>query len=233
MHSRPNIDAAAGFENWLPIQWDSPIPQQHPTPLKLRKSSDCYEFHCLKYPGVATFHSYAEFVHALLLEANPKVVNFVPQPFKLLLNNRPYIPDVYVFTDQRIQVLELKPRGELDEHLKRPLMAFFQEYSMTFDVISNEEVLQQETLALNWLPIVQVVVQANNQGLDTQRQEHQLLERCLACHPIEVADLLDPAQRESQVQLEVALYRLIQRHRITVDLSLKPLDYSTELTPCI
>lgn len=232
MQTRQDFDPDDGLARLLPVHCDNLIPHQHPTPLKLLKACDCYEFHCLKYPGVATFHSFAEFIHALLLEANSSVVSFVPQPFKLRLAGRIYIPDVFVFSQDGVQIHELTPRGEFDSTLTDALSQFFLQHNMEFKVISNESALDRESSALNWLPIVQVLVQAKRMGLETQKQEQQLIEYCFENDPVCVGDLLDPGQRESQWHIEVALYRLLHQHRLEAHLESKPIDYNSVLLPC-
>lgn len=206
------------------------IPAQQPTPLKLTKRTDYYEQRCVKFPGRACFHCYAEFVHALLLEADASVTSFVPQPYQLTVNRRPYIPDVYLVRDGLLVVLELKPRGEFEPGKARPLSAFFEQYGIRFEVLANETVLSQEQLALNWLPLVQVLAQALYQGLDTIATEQRLWTVARDEPSITVGDLLGDAPREERYYAELALYRLIHRHELTCDLSTSPLDYDTVVT---
>lgn len=232
MQSHQGIDPPPGISRLVPLHLESQIPNQQPTLSKLRKATDCYELHCFKFPGVGVFHSYAEFIQGLLLETDANVINFVPQPYQMQVRGRPYIPDIYVFARDRIRVLELKPRGEFDAELNTSLVAFFQQHNILFEVISNESVLEQETLALNWLPIVQVLVQAKRLGLDTSHQEQRLLERCQTCNGVRVSDVLNPGRRDRQALDEVALYRLLHQHRLEADLRTSPLDYTMELSLC-
>lgn len=206
------------------------IPAQQPTRLKLTKRTDYYEQRCVKFPGRACFHCYSEFVHALLLEADGSVTSFVPQPYQLIVNRSSYIPDVYLVRDGAIHVLELKPRGEFEPEKERPLRAFFEQYGMRFGVLANETVLEQERLALNWLPLVQVLAQARYQGMDTTDAEHQLLATALDETAITVGDLLDDSPREDRYWAELALYRLLHRHELMCDLHEAPLDYDTVVT---
>lgn len=206
------------------------VPVQQRTSLKLTKSTDYYEQRCVKYPDRACFHCYAEFIHALLLEADPTVSSFVPQPYQLVVNRKRYIPDVYLVRNGRIEVLELKSRGKFDPKMEVPLQAFFHQYDMHFAVLANETVLEQERLALNWLPIVQVLAQAHYQGLDTAAQEQRLFDAARAETTVTVGDLLGEASRSERYWSELALYRLLHRHDLQTDLSQTPLDYDSEVT---
>ncbi|WP_250091470.1 hypothetical protein [Marinobacter sp. ATCH36] len=206
------------------------VPAQQPTRLKLTKRTDFYEQRCVKYPDRACFHCYAEFIHALLLEADPSVTSFVPQPYQMEVNRKPYVPDIYVVRDSRIEVLELKPRGQFDPKKAGPLSAFFDQYGMHFDVIANEAVFEQESLALHWLPIVQVLAQAHYQGLDTDEAEQRLFDAARDETAMTVGDLLGDAPREERYWTELALYRLLHRHDLHCDLSDASLDYDTEVT---
>lgn len=206
---------------------DQPIPTQQPTSFKLTRSTDYYEQRCVKFPERACFHCYAEFIHALLLEADGEVSYFVPQPFAMRVNRRRYIPDVYLVRGGRIEVLELKPRGEMDPQLEVPLRAFFEQYGMSFRVLANEMVLERETLALNWLGIIQVLAQANHQGIDTASEEASLLLAAQSQETVTVADLLADTPRGDGFFKELALYRLLHQHALACDLSEAPLDYAT------
>jgi len=174
------------------------IPAQQPTHLKLTKRTDYYEQRCIKFPDRGCFHCYAEFIHALLLEADAAVTSFVPQPYQMIVNRRPYIPDVYFVRDSHIQVLELKPRGEFEPDKEQPLRAFFDQYGIGIDVLANETVLEQDRLALNWLPLVQVMAQALYQGLDTMHAEQRLWAIARDETAIAVGDLLGDGPRDGR-----------------------------------
>lgn len=206
------------------------VPMQQPTHLKLTKRTDYYEQRCVKYPGRACFHCYAEFIHALLLETDPEVTSFVPQPYQMEVNRKPYIPDVYVVRNGRIQILELKPRAEFETEKQLPLQAFFLQYSMNFVVLANESVLEQEQLALHWLPIVQVLSDAYVHGIDTFEREQRLFNTARLENSTTVGELLGDTPRSERYLSELALYRLLHRHDLHCDLSAAPLDYETEVT---
>ncbi|MDR9423656.1 MAG: hypothetical protein RI567_00035 [Marinobacter sp.] len=207
------------------------IPAQQATSLKLTKSTDYYEQRCVKYPDRASFHCYAEFIHALLLEAAPEVTSFVPQPYQLVVKGRLYTPDAYVVRSGRIQVLELKPGGKFDEQDEALLVAFFEQYGMHFEVVANETVLAQEQLARNWLPLIQVLAQAQAQGIETQIEEQQLFDAARAHgDALTVGELLTDAPRRDRYWQELALYRLLHRHDLKCNLGEAPLDYDKVIT---
>jgi hypothetical protein len=206
------------------------LPAQQPTRLKLTKRTDYYEQRCVKYPDRACFHCYAEFVHALLLEADGAVTSFVPQPYQMVVNRRLYTPDVYVVRNGQIYVLELKPRGEFEPAKQAPLRAFFDQYGIRFEVVANETVLDQERLALNWLPLVQVLAQAQCQGIETLESEQRLFDASRQEQSMTIGDLLGDAPRNERYVSELAVYRLLHRHDLTCDLSQSRLDYDTVVT---
>lgn len=212
------------------LRQDQLIPTQQPTPLKLTKRVDYYEQRCVKYPNRASFHCYAEFIHALLLEADAEVSSFVPQPYAMVVDRKSYIPDVYLVRNGRIEILELKPRAAFVPQKERPLRAFFEQYGMQFKVLANEWVLDQERRALNWLPLVQVLAQAQYQGLDTVSQEQRLFDRARLETALTVGDLLGDDARTERDASELALYRLLHRHDLQCDLSEALLDYDTVVT---
>lgn len=214
-------------------QAESLVPCQQPTKAALLTSADCYQQRCLKCPEICTFHSYAEYIYALLLEGDPRVRSFVPQPFKLRTGKELYTPDFYVLRNGKEYVLELKPNGKMELNKKKTVAAFFDFYGMNFEVVDNDEVLMHEQEALHWLPIIQVLVCAEEYNLDTQALEHQLWQKCLAyMNDPAVGDILLPEDSAIEGLHEVALYRLIYRHRLTVDLTEQALSYDTVLHRC-
>ncbi len=207
------------------------VPNQQPTPRGLLQKTDCYQQRFIKYPDIAVCHSYAEFIHLLYLEMDADVTAFVPQPFKLSVRGyrRLYIPDCYVVRKGQPQVIEIKAEGGFDQAFNHQVAAFLQWHDMPFSVISNEAILAYEQTALNWLPIIQLLVCAQRMGVDTQAQEYRLLEKMLGAEHLHVEELLNPGLREEQWLDEVALNRLIYTHKLQVDLRHEPLNWGSEV----
>lgn len=216
------------------VKTESLVPCQQPTRPEIVTSADCYLQRCLKFPDTGIFHSYEEYLYALLLEADPEVKSFVPQPFKLRINRTLYTPDFYVFRTDREYVLELKPRGEMDESLKTVVAEFFDFHNMQFKAVANEDVRAREIEARHWQPVVQILVCANKYQLETGPLEHNIWQKCLSFldDPV-IGDLLPLGHQDSEGLHDVALYRLIHRHRLSVDLSKQPLSYDTVLHRCV
>ncbi|MBB3060057.1 hypothetical protein [Microbulbifer rhizosphaerae] len=213
------------------VKGTSLIPNQQPTKVDILKRADCYQQYCLKFDDVAVLHSYPMYLHTLLLESDPDVISFVPRPYRLRVGRRDYVPACYVARTGGRDVIDISPHGEMAEALQRPLAAYFDWHDLTFSVVSEESLLEQETLALNWLPLIQVLVAARQLGLETTELECRLLHEIVAGSASEVGDLLQPGRREEQFLEEVALYRLIHQRRVAVDLSRAPLDFDTVVTP--
>lgn len=206
------------------------IPQQQPTSLKLTKSADYYEQRFVKYPHRASFHSYAEFIHALLMEAEATVTAFVPQPFRLQIGRALYTPDAHITYRSGAVVRELKPEGRaLTDGWQEALVDFFQNYGMAFELTSNESVLEHETLALHWLPLIQILAEAQREGVDTEHEESQVLNLVLETRCLIVGDVLAETSRSAGYRQELSLLRLLHQHRIQADLSQRPWDYDTEI----
>jgi len=215
------------------VQYETLMPVQQPTRQSLLISADTYQQVLLKYPERAVFHSYAEFIHGLWLESRRKVSCFVPQPFLLKIQNKRYTPDCYYRCNGHEYVVELKAPSNIDDVPVELLTQFFAQHDMIFLLIPNEQVLRHETLALHWLRLVQVMVVAKRYGVRTDDEEDALLHEAARFERPTVGDLLSSCDRASQSAREIALYRLIHRHRLVADLTHQPLDYNTELRICI
>ena len=206
---------------------DTLVPRQHPTPMSLQVSRNFFQQHLIKHPHISDFHSLPKYLHAGLLEAAPAVSSFVPQPFLLRIGRRRYTPACYVVADHSPRrVIELKPRGEMDEALKGVLQAFFAQHNMCFEVISNESVLERRIEAQNWLEIVRILYLGH--AMDTQGAENILLDRFASVPEQELGSLIDPGDRDATYLTEIALFRLLHRGVIRADLADQWLDYETK-----
>lgn len=204
------------------------IPHQQESAKNILRSADCYQQKFIKFPHIGIFHSYAELLHAALLEANSEVSAFVPQPFLLYVGNRRYPPDCY-YTEQGLRiVVEIKPRGELKDELLIPVKKFFEHEGIIFKVISNEEIFSQEILAVNWLKIIRTLVSAANET--TYKEEISLLNRLFEYQEIDVGDIVFIGDRIGQRKTEIALFRLAHKGKIKLDLSNSMLSFATKVS---
>lgn len=207
------------------------VPRQHKTSIGIKRSTDCYQRYMLKFNELAVFHSRAELYHAVLLEADPLVSNYVPQPFNLRLGSGQYVPDCFFIREGKRFVRELRPKAKYDERKLNSLKAYFERFNMTFEVISNESILCQERLAENWITIISHLY--STQSLTTDSQEIDLLSRFGHSITMCLSDILDPGNRLKYALEETALFRLLHRGLIKATLTESVLDYDTEFSLCI
>ncbi len=210
-------------DNFLPTQ-------QIKSASKILRSADCYQQRFIKFPDVGIFHSYAELLHAALLEADPEASNFIPQPLSLSIGRRKYVPDCYYVKSGRRYVVELKPRGEFDDNLRIPLESFFDYQEIKFEVISNESVLENEPLALNWLRIIRILISARLE--DTQTEEIKLWDSFLANPKQYLDDIISVGNRLGDRAREIALFRLVHRGKLTINFNGKDMGLDTEVSSC-
>jgi hypothetical protein len=206
------------------------VPIQQWTRAGFKRHTDCYERQMLKHPHLSVFHSLAELYHAALLEGNPSVSVYVPQPFSLRVGSRYYTPDCYVMDEGKRRVVELKARGDFPEDMEIALKAFFKRYGMVFEVMDNERALERYVLAENWLTIVSLLYSARDYGSEVEEIE---VEEALAVSSKPLGHLIDAGNRFGTFMTEVAVFRLLHRGFLTADLSDRPLDYDTEVALCI
>lgn len=220
-----------GHNQTLDVRCDSLIPCQQPTRLGLKKACSLHTQVMIKHPHLSFFHSYAELLYAGLLEGDPTVISYTPQPYKLWLKRKPYIPDVYIArSDSLPTVVELKPRGEMDEHKVALLTRYFDEYNMRFIVASNEECFDRHTEAANWLEICRNLHLARD--MDTQAEELALLEKLAINEELTLDEIIDRGDRERTYYQEIACFRCLHRGRIQTDLTRGPLDFDNVFTRC-
>lgn len=213
------------------VKADTLEPHQQKTAPNFKTTCDFRHQCMLKHPFLSDFHCRAEHLHAGLLEGDPAVTSYVPQPFRLRIRRRRYTPDCYVVSDNHPRrVQELRPGGEMPEDQQIPLTHFLTQYGFQFEVISNESVYEREVEAENWLEIVRILHQTRH--LSTTDAEQIVLETLYEKGPCTLGDLIDPGDRERTYFQEIALFRLMHRGLVRAALTERPLDYDTELTLC-
>lgn len=204
-------------------------PCQRMTKRDFRIATDFRVVQMLKHQTVSEFHSLAEYYHAALLEGDPTVTRYVPQPFLVKIGDRRYVPDCYVVRDGQVEVVELRPRAEFDDHRRQALEAFFQVHRMRFVVVPNEAVLSRRIEASNWLAIVQMLV--CHRALDTTRLEWKVLDRIHRTGTSRVGDWVHSNDRSASRAQEIALFRLLHQGKLVAALSEARLSYETEVRP--
>jgi len=197
------------------------------TPRKFRIATDCYIRRFIKYPRVAICHSYSELLYLALLEGDPRVSSFTPQPQLLKINGRRYTPDSFYVKDGERTYVELKPRGEFRDELKRPMEAYAKRNNCKFKVVANEEVLEQITKAKNWLHIIGVLLSSTSE--DTSGAEQDMLERLHYEQSTTIRDVMDQYDRIGNRLNEIALFRLAHQGLASLDLDNSPLSYDTRV----
>jgi len=212
------------------VHAESLVPHQQPSRPGFKRQTDFYERCFIKHPGRSFFHSRAEFLHAGLLEGDPKVHSYVPQPFKLWVNGKRYTPDTYVHRDAVREVDELKPKGIFDEAKRDALEQFFTLQNMKFIVISNESVFEREMEAENWIEIVITLYKAKD--WDTQSAELDVLDYIHQHIECELGDIVDAGDREGTFTKELALLRLLHKGIVQANLSDSFIDYGTGISLC-
>ena len=213
------------------VNADTLEPHQRKTAPNFKIACDFRQQVMLKHPFLSDFHSRAEYLHAGLLEGDPDVTSYIPQPFLVSIRGSWYTPDCYVVSDsQRRRVIELKPRGEMPEDRQVPLTHYFAQYGMQFEVISNEVMYEREIEAENWLEIVRIL--HFSRDLITTNAEQTVMDTLYDKGECTLGNLIDSGDRERTYLQEIALFRLLHRGHVVAKLAERPLDFDTELALC-
>tara|TARA_R110001583_G_scaffold195159_1_gene369745 strand:+ start:1079 stop:2056 length:978 start_codon:yes stop_codon:yes gene_type:complete len=212
------------------VSTNSLTPCQSKTNRNFRTATDFRVVQLLKHAEPSEFHSVSEYYHALLLEADPSVTRYVPQPYRLMIGKRRYTPDCYLVRDGQVDIVELRPNAKFDESRGQALKAFFRLHDMRFLVIPNEEVMNRRTEALNWQMIIQMLV--CHHDLDTTSWELELLEAAFRRGIFQFGDHVLRQDRSSCRPKEIALLRLLHKGKLAANLTKHRFSFSTELWPC-
>jgi hypothetical protein len=209
------------------------VPRQHHTPASFQKTCDFYMFWAPKHSAAKSeFHSYEEYLYAGLLEGDPTVSAFVPQPFLYRIHGRYYTPDCYVVRNGQTLVIEIKPHGEFSDGKRIPMMQHCRLFNMDFQVISNESIRERELEALNWIEIAHTLYA--NTYLETIECELRLLDLINQDqHGILLGDIVDPGHREKTFLDEIGVLRLLHKGKVSADMTQRPFDFDTVLQSCM
>lgn len=205
------------------------LPEQQKQQYNFLRSSNAYVRRFIKHPKLSYFHSYPELLHAALLESDPQVVSFTPQPFRLRIGRKRYTPDCFVLRGNKKQVIELKPKGEMDFAVVRSLKDFFATRNMEFLVLANEELLSQQALAENWLVILQNLIL--HRDLDSEARETQILGAIGLRAEVQLGELISTTRVGFNMGL-LAIHRLLHRGILYADLADAPLHSETLVRAC-
>ena len=218
------------FEKIRKVRCRSLIPDQQRTSISLLRSADCYQQKFLKFPKVGVFHSYAELLHAALLESNCLVTSFVPQPFRFLIGRQQYIPDCYCVYNGRRTVLEIKAGGKLKAKLYDPIKFYLKANNIDFKVIDNKEILGQEIFCQNWLYVIRTLIGVTD--IDTKGTETRIYKSFLHQPKQIYGDYVNIFNRLGKSEDEIALLRLVHHGKLGLSMVDKSLDLDTEVTLC-
>jgi hypothetical protein len=204
--------------------------QQNKTSMKLKVAADVYLQMFIKFNSIAIFHSYFELLYAALLESDPEVECFTPQPMKIMVKGKRYIPDFHYIKNNQSLIVELKPRGEFDDEKKSICEEIFASKDMQFIVVNNDYVKSEQIKAINWLQILKVNLSSTIEN--TKNQELKLMSD-VACGKITCfGDVIDIGDRFSTKLEEISLYRLLYKHQLTANLDKELISYETGVSLC-
>lgn len=209
---------------------DDLTPQQQMTPISQKISLDFRERRMLKYPGLAQFHSPAEYLFAGLLEADPAVLSYIPHPFRLRIGKQLHTPSFFVVRDGH-HVISILPKDGLTPEIHDPLFHYLALHRMDFTVIAEQAIKDHCIEAENWLEIVRVLYLARD--LLTAAEEQALLARLHRGERYLLDELVDPGDRQGTYLTEIAIFRLLHRGLMQASLNTGPLDYDTEIWRCV
>ena len=204
--------------------------QQQKFARKLLRSADCYQQRFIKFPDIGIFHCYQELIHAVLLESNPNVSSFVPQPYQFQIGKNRYTPDCYYTYLGKRYVIEIKPQGKFRDDLRIPLEQYLATERMVFKVISNEEIMEHETKALSWLKILKVMM--SSADVNTKKEEIYICQNLFDTRETEFGNLLFLGDRRGKYKHELAIFRLAHKGLIILDVNNDSLSYSTKVSLC-
>jgi hypothetical protein len=197
---------------------------------KVRKVADCYFQRFIKFNEIGVFHSYSELLHAALLESDPLVSSFTPQPKGFNVNGKPYIPDCFYIKDGKQVFIEIKPRGKFTESKLIPLKEYTESNDGEFLVVSNESILEQRIKAQNWLYIIRQLISGRYET--TIGEEEDINRMMLHRGKLTLSEIIDQGNRAASALMGIALFRLVHEGRAHMNLETKRLSYETEVQLC-
>lgn len=223
--SERSIPSSEGAPKWSNKMLDLRNPHQQTTKIGFKKKCDFYQCGMLKYNGVADFHSYHELLHALLLESDPDVTRFVPQPFRLPWRQNGYVPDCYIARGSQRLIVEIKPEGKFPKERGEWVSRFCRPHGIDYLEITNEFLMAREVKARNWFWIVSYLRAWKD--FDSTNQIKQLYEQLVDADAIELGSLIPYYKDKEQTLDLLALFRMAHRGQCELELNYSSLNPDT------
>jgi len=127
------------------------LPAQQALSQRQQTSSNFFMQKGLKFQEVGYFNSFPAFIFAGICENNVQKSHYIPRPFVWHLPKQPHFtPSFWIkYTDGHREVVELRPKGHMNQAAKQYCERLCEEQSMTFRVIAHEAVLKHTVEGIN------------------------------------------------------------------------------------
>jgi hypothetical protein len=121
---------------------------------------------------------------------------------------------------------------DMPESRRGPVREYLNLQGISFSIETNESIATREIEAMNWLDIVRTLYRARY--LESVHIEEDIvwsLHSRPGCTG-EMGEWIDPGDREGTFLMELALYRLLHRGKLSADFSAEYFSPHTEVTLC-
>lgn len=208
------------------------IPDSVPNDYKVRKVANNFQHVFSKcHKSRWSYHSIEEWYYAAKLELDHTVERFTPHPTQYGAHGNRYIPDFFFLkTDGTRFVVEIKPEKNVTkfESKYRPAMeAKARSENFKFLIIENEIVRKEAQLSKNAIYISRVLNGA--EGLITDEEESQITRMLLIHGNCQYTDIVSKDNRVEKRLREIALWRLVHRGRVAMNLRDQPISYDSSI----
>ena len=207
-------------------------PDQIPNDYKVRKVANNFQHVFSKcHKSRWSYHSIEEWYYAAKLELDFTVERFTPQPTQYGAHGNRYIPDFFFLkTDGTRFVVEVKPKknvAKFESKYKPAMEAKARCENFKFLIIENEEIRAGAQLSKNAIYISRVL--NGSSGLITDEEESQITRMLLVHGNCQYTDIIAKDNRVEKRLIEVALWRLVHRGRVAMNLRDQPISYDSSI----
>ncbi len=205
-------------------------PDRVPNDYKIRKVANNFQHVFSKcHESRWSYHSLEEWYYAAKLELDFNVERFTPQPTQYGVHGNRYIPDFFVLrTDGSRLIIEVKPHKNIEKFeakYRAAMEAKARDENFTFQIVDNEEIREHALLSRNAIYISRVLNGSKN--LITIQEEEQIGRMLLVHDRCHYSDIVSIDNRLEMRLREIALWRLVHRGEIIMNLSDQPISFDS------
>lgn len=207
-------------------------PRQHEPERDTVIGGNWYLARCLKFPHLGYYMGLDALYLMYLIEGDPSHAMLIPRPFLWNFGRKTIIPTLYTSGTLGRRLYMIADKEVESPPLLTAVTQYLDLQDIQLETVTTESILTRGQEARNWHVVVNALLAAKT--IETGHAERKIWDVCLSSEEdLTIGRFVDAGDRDGTYIAEIALLRLIYRHKLHIDFTQNPIDYSSSISPCI